>query len=157
VDEILHRGGWRSDPHLVEMRPLRRAARGIGAGKLEPVLTTYFRRTSYSAPGIRVTLDDDIAFARPTPLRLPGELAEPDQIFSRSPHLVLEVKLSAPAPAWLKGAMRILRMSGLESSKFHEGMLTSQRLDVLAAAARTPPIRHRVPRLFPFEHEPTYA
>jgi len=91
------------------------------------VLTTYFRRLSRSAPGIRVTLDDQVSFARPMPLGQPGQRAEPGDVFRRLDQLVLEVKLSAAPPAWLTDAMRLIRLTGRES-KFHDGMLNAQRM-----------------------------
>lgn len=125
IQRVLHGGAWR-DPQLAELRSLRHAARAVGTGKLRPVLTTWFRRLSRSAPGIRVTLDDQIAFARPVPLGQPGQRAEPVEVFHRVDHLVLEVKLSAPPPAWLTDAMRLVRLTGRDS-KFHDGMLNAQR------------------------------
>lgn len=125
LQRLLHGGAWR-DPRLTELRALRHGARAVGTGKLRPVLTTYFRRLSRSAPGIRVTIDDRIAFARPVPLGQPGQRAEPGDVFRRVDHLVLEVKLSAPPPAWLTDAMRLVRLTGRES-KFHDGMLNAQR------------------------------
>jgi len=138
LQRLLHGGAWR-DPRLTELRALRHAARAVGSGKLRPVLTTYFRRLSRSAPGIRVTIDDNIAFARPVPLGHPGQRAEPGDVFRRLDHLVLEVKLSAPPPAWLTDAMRLVRLTGRES-KFHDGMLNAQRATkrvsaVISAAA----------------------
>lgn len=126
LQRLLHGGAWR-DPRLTELRALRHAARAVGSGKLRPVLTTYFRRLSRSAPGIRVTLDDQIAFARPVPLGQPGQRAEPGDVFRRIDQLVLEVKLSAPPPAWLTDAMRLVRLTGRES-KFHDGMLNALRM-----------------------------
>ena len=126
LQRLLHGGAWR-DPRLTELRALRHAARAVGTGKLRPVLTTYFRRLSRSAPGIRVTLDDRIAFARPMPLGHPGQRAEPGDVFRKDDQLVLEVKLSAAPPAWLTDAMRLVRLTGRES-KFHDGMLNAQRI-----------------------------
>jgi hypothetical protein len=134
LQRLLHGGAWR-DPRLAELRALRHAARAVGTGKLRPMLTTYFRRLSRSAPGIRVTLDDRIAFARPVPLGRPGQRAEPGDAFRRLDELVLEVKLSAPPPAWLTDAMRLVRLTGRES-KFHDGMLNARRLIKAPAAAR---------------------
>lgn len=126
LQRLLHGGAWR-DPRLTELRALRHAARAVGTGKLRPVLTTYFRRLSRSAPGIRVTLDDQVSFARPMPLGQPGQRAEPGDVFRRLDQLVLEVKLSAAPPAWLTDAMRLIRLTGRES-KFHDGMLNAQRM-----------------------------
>ncbi len=134
LQQLLHGGAWR-DPRLVELRALRHAARAVGTGKLRPMLTTYFRRLSRSAPGIRVTLDDRIAFTRPVPLGHPGQPAEPGDAFRRLDELVLEVKLSAPPPAWLTDAMRLVRLSGRES-KFHDGMLNARRLMKPSPAVR---------------------
>ena len=157
IRHVLHGGGWRDDPDLGALRPLRRAARGVSSGKLRPVLTTYFHRVSRSAPGMRVTVDDQIAFAQPAAIIAPGTLAEPDAIYSRSPHHIIEVKLSAPPPTWLADAMRMLRRPNPDS-KFHDGVRTAQRLAALAAAARIPsPGRSTLRGRYPFEQETTYA
>jgi hypothetical protein len=134
LQRLLHGGAWR-DPRLTELRALRHAARAVGSGKLRPVLTTWFRRLSRSAPGIRVTLDDQIAFARPVPLAQPGQRGEPGDVFRRVDHLVLEVKLSAPPPAWLSEAMRLVRLTGRDS-KFHDGMRSALRASKQMPAAR---------------------
>ena len=134
LQRLLHGGAWR-DPRLTELRALRHAARAVGSGKLRPVLTTWFRRLSRSAPGIRVTIDDQIAFARPVPLAHPGQRAEPGDIFRREDHLVLEVKLSAAPPAWLTDAMRLVRLTSRDS-KFHDGMLNALRASKQMPAVR---------------------
>lgn len=126
IQRVLFGGGWR-DAQLAELHALRHAARAVGTGKLRPVLTTYFRRLSRSAPGIRITLDDHIAFAGSVPLGQPGQRAEPGDVFRRIDQLVLEVKLSTPPPAWLTDTMRLVRLTGRES-KFHDGMLSAQRM-----------------------------
>jgi hypothetical protein len=126
MEELLQGGGWRRDANLGDVRALKRAARAVASGELRPVLTTYFRRLSRSAPGIRVTLDDEIAFARPVPIGAPGQPAVPPAVFRRIPQLVLEVKLSAAPPTWLVDAMRLVRLTG--DSKFHDGMVTAQRM-----------------------------
>jgi hypothetical protein len=113
---------------------LPRAARAVRSGALRPVLTSYFRRRSYGARGIRVTIDDRIVYTRPARLGRPGQPARPEGAFHRSPHVVVEVKLSADPPPWLTDAMRLIRRGSVEC-KFHEGMRAQESIDVLATAA----------------------
>lgn len=134
VDALLYRGGWRADEDLMEIPALRHAARAVAMGRLRPVMTTYFRRVSLCAPGVLITVDDKIAYARPVPLDGPDPVGEPDGVFHRSHQQILEVKLSVLAPPWLGDAMRLLRQPN-RPSKFQEGMTTWQRLTTLARGA----------------------
>lgn len=158
IDRLLYGDGWRHDPHLAEVRALRRAARAIAGDELRPVLTTYFRRVSHTVPGVRVTVDDGVTYAGPSSIARAGELAAADGVFTSGQEQVLEVKLSIQPPAWLAEAMRSLRAAeGV--SKYHHGMLTAQRLEALASAAKL--MQQPSPRFaahrFSFEQEQTFA
>jgi hypothetical protein len=134
IDAILYRGGWRSDEDLMEVPALRHAARAVAMGRLRPALSTYYRRVSLCAPGVLITVDDHLAYARPVPLDGPDPVGEPDGVFHRSTQQILEVKLTVAPPAWLNDAMRLLRHAN-RPSKFQEGMTTWHRLSALSARA----------------------
>jgi hypothetical protein len=142
IEHLLQRDGWRSDPDAAELQPLRHAARQIGTGTLWPTLTTWARRRSFTGPGYRLTIDHDVVFTQPTRLRWAGEPALPGAVISRMSERVVEIKRTGDVPDWLRNAMRIHR-SADDFSKYREGLLAAQRIDVLAAAARTPPPRPR--------------
>lgn len=158
IDRLLYRDGWLRDSHAgaVSSMPLFRAASAIGTGVLRPTLTTTFRRRAWVGPEIRVTLDDGVLFAAPGGLRRPGDPAAPHGVFSRLPHRVIEVKLGVSPPDWLVDAMRGHRLSQ-RFSKYASGLLAAQRIEALAAAARSAPFTSRAPRttLRAFEHEPS--
>lgn len=158
IDRLLYREGWLEDSHAaaVSTMPLFRAASAIGTGTLRPTLTTTFRRRAWSGPEIRVTLDEGVLFAAPGGLRRPGDPAAPNGVFSRLPHRVVEVKLAVSPPDWLAHGMRAYRLSE-RFSKYRDGLLAAQRIEALAAAARSAPFTSRTPRttLRAFEHEPT--
>lgn len=158
IDRLLYRDGWMEDSHssAVSTMPLFRAASAIGTGTLRPTLTTTFRRRAWVGPEIRITVDDGVLFAAPGGLRRIGDPAAPNGVFSRLPHRVIEVKLGVSPPDWLAGAMRGHRLSE-RFSKYRDGLLAAQRIEALAAAARSAPFTTRSPRttLRAFEHEPT--
>jgi hypothetical protein len=158
IDRLLYRDGWLENSHAsaVSTMPLFRAASAIGTGVLRPTLTTTCRRRAWTGPEIRVTLDEGVLFAAPGGLRRPGDPAAPHGVFSRLPHRVLEVKLAVSPPDWLTHAMRGYRLSE-RFSKYRDGLLAAQRIEALAAAARSAPFTTRAPRttLRAFEHEPT--
>lgn len=158
IDRLLYRDGWMRDSHssAVSAMPLFRAASAIGVGVLRPTLTTTFRRRAWVGPDIRVTLDEGVLFAAPAGLRQPGDPAAPHGVFSRLPHRVLEVKLGVSSPGWLAEAMRGLPLAEC-FSKYREGLLAAQRIEALAAAARSAPFTSRSPRttLCAFDHEPS--
>lgn len=90
-------------------------------GCLYPQMTTWYRRLSFSAPGVRITVDEGVTFCAP---QLPGDIgaaAEPERAIARGPSAMLEVKLLGDAPAWLEDAMRPIGTPA-RFSKFHEGM-----------------------------------
>jgi hypothetical protein len=158
IDRLLYSDGWLEDMPASSMStmPLFRAASAIGAGVLRPTLTTTFRRRAWVGPQVRVTIDEGVLFAAPGGLRRPGDPAAPNGVFSRLPHRILEVKLSVGAPDWLAAAMRGRRLSH-RFSKYRDGLLAAQRIEALAAAARSAPFTSRAPRttLRAFEHEPS--
>lgn len=137
IDHLLQRDGWRSDPDAAELLPMRNAARQIATGVLWPTLTTWARRRSFTGDGFRITIDHDVVFTQPTPLRWPGEAAVPGAVISRLDERVVEVKRTGDAPDWLRVETRHLRRAD-DFSKYREGLLAAQRMDVLAAAARAP-------------------
>jgi hypothetical protein len=110
---------------------LQRAAAAIRRGQLRPRLTTWFRRVSRSGEGVRITLDERILFARPVAIGAAGELAEPASPVGRGPHMLLEVKLTGPAPGWLAAAMADLLLV-TQFSKFRDGMLAAHRAEATA-------------------------
>ena len=90
-------------------------------GSLFPQMTTWYRRLSFSAPSVRITVDEGVTFCAP---QLPGDvgdLAEPERAIARGPSAMLEVKLLGDAPRWLADAME-LAGEPARFSKFHEGM-----------------------------------
>jgi hypothetical protein len=118
----------------IQSAPLRRAAEAIRSGRLRPRLTTFFRRVSHAAGGIRVTLDEQINFARPVAIGRVGDPAEPADIVGRGPQLILEVKRRGEPPDWLASAMRELLLM-TQFSKFRDGLLAAQRAEALRPAA----------------------
>lgn len=158
IDRLLYRDGWLQDAHAsaVSTMPLFRAASAIGTGILRPTLTTTFQRRAWIGSEIRVTLDEGILFAAPGGIRRPGDPAAPNGVFSRLPHRVIEVKLGVSPPGWLVDAMRGHRLSE-RFSKYRDGLLAAQRIEALAAAARSAAENRRQPRttLRAFEHEPS--
>jgi len=158
IERLLYSDGWLEDMPASTMStmPVFRAASAIGTGVLRPTLTTTFCRRAWVGPEIRITVDDGVLFAAPGGLRRPGDPAAPHGVFSRLPHRVIEVKLAVSAPDWLAAAMRGRRLRD-RFSKYREGLLAAQRIEALAAAARSAPFTSRAPRttLRAFEHEPS--
>jgi hypothetical protein len=101
---------------------LAHAARTIECGQLAPRLTTWYRRLALEAGAVRVTVDQQVEFARPIGLGPAGEPAAPRAVAGRGPPLVLEVKLRAAPPDWLLRAMRQLALV-TQFSKFRDGLL----------------------------------
>ena len=129
---LLRRGPGRPlDPDLAH------AAAQVRSGWLRPRLTTFFRRVSFTGAGIRITLDDQLIFARPVRLGRAGERAEPADVVGRGPKLILEVKLDRAPTAWLRAATAdFLVMTRF--SKFKGGMLAIERADALRGLSATP-------------------
>ncbi len=128
---LLRRGPGRAvDPDLAH------AAAQVRSGWLRPRITTFFRRVSFTGAGIRITLDDQLTFARPVRLGRAGEPAEPADIVGRGPKLILEVKLDRAPAAWLRAATAdFLVMTRF--SKFRDGMLAIGRADALRGLSAT--------------------
>jgi hypothetical protein len=104
------------------------AARAVEGGQLRPSLTTWFRRMAHASPGVRVTVDQRIEFARPTGLAGPGEIAVARAVVGRGPPLVLEVKLQLESPVWLLSAMQQLFLV-TQFSKYRDGLLALRRAE----------------------------
>jgi hypothetical protein len=115
------------------------SARAIQSGELQPRLTTWFHRASYTASGARVTVDQRIQFAHPLPLGMPGELAAPRSVVGNGPPLVLEVKLRSEPSPWLLAAMQQLFLV-TRFSKFRDGLL-ALRFAERERALRSPAAR----------------
>jgi VTC domain len=73
-----------------------------------PVATTWYRRCSFVAPGVRITVDDPVLLCRPAHAGAPGLPAAPADVVDVLPRKVLEVKLTDGMPAWLQDAVRTL-------------------------------------------------
>jgi hypothetical protein len=129
----LRRRKWRVESEPVALRamlvggarpsvlPLPLANADDRSGILHPQMTTWYRRLSFAAQRIRITVDESVSFCAP---QLPGDAgdsAEPARVVARGPRAVLEVKLHGDAPAWLREAMAPLGRH-TAFSKFHTGM-----------------------------------
>jgi hypothetical protein len=98
---------------------------------LAPRLTTWYRRASFTASGVRVTVDDDLAYCAPAPSCAPGDAARPTRVVSRARCSILELKTWGARPAWLVAALAMLPAEA-SYSKFCAGMAA------LGAPERTP-------------------
>lgn len=98
--------------------------RRLGESRMAPCVTTWYRRTAWRSEDgvVRVTLDEEIAFCRPSPPGGPGDLGRPDGILAPGPDRVLEVKTCGAPPAWLDRALATLPESP-RLSKFRMGMV----------------------------------
>lgn len=90
---------------------------------LAPRMTTWYRRVSLSAPGVRVTLDEGIWFCPPVRPGNAGEPATPELAAAGGPGRIVEVKVQDQAPPWLVEAMDGLTES-THFSKFVAGTAT---------------------------------
>jgi hypothetical protein len=79
-------------------------------GGLAPQVTTWYRRRSFAGHGLRLTVDQDIAFCRPSLPVAAGALAEPGDLLAREVRAVLEVKSAGGQglPEWLFDALAAL-------------------------------------------------
>jgi len=128
MQRLLRRG-----PHRPIDPDLARAAADVRSGRLRPRLTTFFRRRSHTGDGIRVTLDEQLTFARPVRLGRAGEPAEPAEVVGHGPRLVLEIKLAGPRPRWVQESCGSFLLMN-RFSKFKSGMLALGRADAVALA-----------------------
>ncbi|WP_164002508.1 VTC domain-containing protein [Pyxidicoccus caerfyrddinensis] len=93
----------------------------LARGPVMPWVTAWYRRVTRTTADerVRITLDQDLAFALPP---LPGDPAEPTCPLERASAALLEVKWQDRAPAWLEQALRPLASSETQGSKFEQGM-----------------------------------
>lgn len=79
-------------------------------GGLVPQVTTWYRRRSFAGDGLRLTVDQDIAFCRPALPVAEGEIAQPGGLLAREARAVLEVKSAGAQglPEWLFHALAAL-------------------------------------------------
>lgn len=90
--------------------------------RLRPRVVTWYRRVSLTGEQIRVTLDEGLSFARPSPLGVGAGLAMPTHAVDHLGGRVLEVKTSGGEPSWLAAAVAKLTPAA-SFSKFCQGML----------------------------------
>ena len=111
-------GTARGDSRAVEM--LRSWLR---RDRPRPRATTWYRRVARTgdAGNVRISVDRALFFARPESVGRAGMPAEPCGIVARAAEQVVEVKLTADAPTWLRKAMATLPESA-GFSKFRVAM-----------------------------------
>ena len=80
----------------------------LRADRPTPVAMTWYRRRSFAAAGVRITVDDPVWLCRPTSAGAPGLPAAPGAPVAVVPGKVLEVKLTQAAPSWLEEALQVL-------------------------------------------------
>ena len=91
--------------HKVRVRLSGEEAAAVLQGGLVPQVTTWYRRRSFATDGVRLTVDQEIAFSSPV---LPGDAgapAEPHHVLGRETNAVLEIKSVPPLPGWLGEAI----------------------------------------------------
>jgi hypothetical protein len=99
-----------------------------GEEPLFPQMSTWYRRISFAAPAVRITIDEAVCFCA---AELPGEQgtpAEPRTVLERAEGVVLEVKACGPRPRWLESALRPIGDCS-SYSKFRTGMKAIERSD----------------------------
>jgi hypothetical protein len=89
--------------------------------QVRPRMTTWYRRTSMVAPGLRVTLDHGVAFCAPEMQASTGSPARPAHVVATWPGTVLEIKLVGALPEWLAREVEGLG-EAIGLSKFEAGM-----------------------------------
>jgi hypothetical protein len=135
IDELVHGDGV-TDAGWTERLALNEAFAPIvgrlRAQRLRPRLTTWYHRASLSGEEgrVRLTLDEGIAFCRPTEVGAAGARAEPDEVLAYGPGRILEVKLRGDAPGWLAEALEPL-LEDKRFSKFRTGMQVVQQAGAL--------------------------
>lgn len=107
-------------------------------GKLSPRVTTWYRRLGLEGDGVRVTLDEGLAYCLPDTA---PDVAEPRHVLAYGPSRVLEVKFTGAAPAWLARALEALPVKETTGfSKFLAASLTLRHQTTPRAKHRTEPI-----------------
>jgi len=120
VDVIEGRGanGWHA--RLDAIPELREVLPGLVSGQLAPRVLTWYRRISLAGAGLRMTMDEGVAFSPPEVPADDGAPAAPRTLARVMPGIIIEVKSSADLPAWLAS-----HLGGLPpgpSSKFEAGV-----------------------------------
>lgn len=100
--------------------------------KVRPWMTTWYRRTSLVARGLRVTLDHGVSFCEPSCLGDRGAFAIPAHTVAVWPATVLEVKLTGALPDWLAAQLATMTQA-INLSKFEAGMRVLGARDVQVA------------------------
>jgi hypothetical protein len=123
VLELKHSaGGMRSKARLpIEPEELLDQLARFGEPQLQPVLTTWYRRSALSddTGRLRVTLDQRVCFCAPTPI---GTACEPaPRVLAEGPAFVLEVKSWEAVPGWLSSLLGGVP-EAIGFSKFESGM-----------------------------------
>lgn len=77
----------------------------LRADRPSPIATTWYRRRSWTAPGVRITVDDPVLLCRTAHAGAPGLPAAPADVVDVLPRKVLEVKLADGMPGWLRDAI----------------------------------------------------
>jgi hypothetical protein len=119
--------GLRS-PSRSELRSAQVLVRELEGKRLEPQLTTWYRRQSLrdASGSVRVTLDTELAFCHPIRLGAAGAgqpVLPAERVAGHAPACLLEVKSMGEPPAWLERAMRTLgKPPGTRLSKYTMGM-----------------------------------
>lgn len=106
---------------LKQLPEVMDAALAIRAGVLKPIFSTWYRRMSLSHEGVRLTVDENVAFCPPMAMGAQGQCAEPDECLSLIAGRIVELKVTGALPSWLSSALQ--QLEGTESvSKFRRGM-----------------------------------
>ena len=141
IAEIIESGGERPLAWAGMLRELQTFQSILGylkEGRLKPRVTTWYRRAALSGAkgSLRVTLDESIAFCRPT---LCVDPAQPNEILAVGPGRVLEVKYHGKPPEWLTGELGRLEEAPA-FSKFRVGMEHVRKLEGKRPGKLTRPI-----------------
>ncbi|XXF74880.1 VTC domain-containing protein [Myxococcaceae bacterium GXIMD 01537] len=88
---------------------------------VKPWVTAWYRRLTFVTHGaaVRITLDEDLAFAPPA---TPGGPVAPTDAFLRASSPLVEVKWMGRAPRWLERALEPLTRSESHGSKYEQAM-----------------------------------
>jgi hypothetical protein len=114
-------GAWQG--WLAQIQAFQVIQQELREGRLAPRLTTWYRRVSLTgeAGRVRITLDEGIAFCRPTTIGRAGDPAAPTEVVERFPNQLVEIKYHGDAPGWLTQATGGLAEAA-RFSKFQVGM-----------------------------------
>lgn len=118
---------------LVREPRWRPIGRTVGPEPLQPVFGVRCQRTAYEWPGIRVTLDRDVAFFGVNPLEPLTLQDETGGITG----IVVEVKSEPLHPDWLESALEGYRLPGYSKSRYALALLRGQARQFLVPAVPT--------------------